>query len=29
MNRPLIDVYSAALPPDRQGEAVHRYMLRL
>ncbi len=29
MNRPLIDVYSSALPPDRQGEAAHRYVLGL
>lgn len=27
MNRPLTDLYSAALPPERQGEAAHRYML--
>lgn len=27
MNRPLTDLYSAALPPERQGEATHRYML--
>lgn len=27
MNRPLTDVYSSALPPERQGEAAHRYML--
>lgn len=29
MNRPLTDVYSAALPPERQGEAGHRYVLGL
>ena len=29
MNRPLIDVYSSALPPDRQGEAAHLYVLGL
>ena len=27
MNRPLSDVYSRVLPPDRQGEAGHRYVL--
>jgi len=27
MNRPLTDVGSAYLPPDRQGEVSHRYML--
>ena len=27
MNRNLSDVYSRALPPERQGEAAHRYML--
>ena len=27
MNRKLSDVYSAALPADRQGEVYHRYML--
>ena len=27
MNRPLSDLGSAALPPDRQGELSHRYML--
>ena len=27
MNRNLTEVYSAALPPDRQGEVAHRYML--
>lgn len=27
MNRNMSDVYSRALPPDRQGEAAHRYML--
>lgn len=27
MNRPLTDLYAAALPPERQGEAAHRYML--
>ena len=26
MNRPLSDLGSAALPPDRQGELSHRYM---
>ena len=29
MNRALSDVYSNKLPPDRQGEAGHRYMLGL
>lgn len=29
MNRPLTDVYSAKLPPDRQGELYHRYVLGL
>ena len=29
MNRPLTDLYSSALPADRQGELVHRYMLGL
>jgi alpha-galactosidase len=29
MNRPLTDVYSSALPSDRQGELYHRYMLGL
>lgn len=29
MNRPLTDVYSSALPPERQGEAAHRYVLGL
>ncbi|MDO4990682.1 MAG: alpha-galactosidase [Eubacteriales bacterium] len=29
MNRSLSDVYSAALPPERQGEAAHRYVLGL
>ncbi|MBQ9349329.1 MAG: alpha-galactosidase, partial [Oscillibacter sp.] len=29
MNRCLTDVYSHALPPDRQGEAGHRYVLGL
>ena len=29
MNRPLIDLYSAALPPSRQGEMAHRYVLGL
>ena len=28
MNRNLTDVYSRALPPERQGEAAYRYMLR-
>ncbi len=27
MNRNMSDVYSRALPPDRQGETAHRYML--
>lgn len=27
MNRSLTDVYSAALPPERQGEVYHRYVL--
>lgn len=27
MNRNLTEVYSAALPPDRQGEVAHRYVL--
>lgn len=27
MNRNMSDVYSRVLPPDRQGEAAHRYML--
>jgi alpha-galactosidase len=29
MNRPLTDLYSSALPADRQGELAHRYMLGL
>ena len=29
MNRPVSDVYSNALPPERQGEAGFRYMLGL
>ena len=29
MNRILTDTWSAALPPDRQGEACHRYVLGL
>ena len=29
MNRSMTDVYSRALPPERQGEAAHRYMLGL
>ena len=29
MNRNMTDVFSHALPPDRQGEASHRYMLGL
>ncbi len=29
MNRPLIDVYSPSLPPERQGEVYHRYVLGL
>lgn len=27
LNRSICDIYSAALPPDRQGEAAHRYVL--
>lgn len=27
MNRPLTDLHSSSLPPERQGEAAHRYML--
>ena len=27
MNRSLSDVYSAALPPERQGEVLHRFIL--
>ena len=27
MNRSITECYSAALPPDRQGETYHRYML--
>ena len=27
MNRNLSDVWSKSLPPDRQGEALHRYVL--
>lgn len=27
MNRPLADIGNAVLPPDRQGEILHRYML--
>ena len=27
MNRNMSDVYSRALPPERQGEVTHRYML--
>ena len=27
MNRPLTNLFSTALPPDRQGELSHRYML--
>lgn len=27
MNRPLTDVYSPSLPPERQGEVLHRYVL--
>jgi len=27
MNRPLTDLYSPSLPPNRQGEVYHRYML--
>ena len=29
MNRSLSDVYSSMLPPERQGEVLHRYMLGL
>lgn len=29
MNHPLTDVVSSALPPERQGEAAHRYILGL
>lgn len=29
MNRPLTDVYSASLPPERQEEVAHRYVLGL
>ena len=29
MNRSMTDVYSAALPPERQGEVAHRYILGL
>ncbi len=29
MNRSLADVWSSALPPDRQGEVYHRYVLGL
>ncbi len=29
MNRHLTDLYSASLPPDRQGETGHRYVLGL
>ncbi len=29
MNRPFSDVYSKALPPERQGEVFHRYVLGL
>ena len=29
MNRSLTDVFSRELPPERQGEAAHRYMLGL
>lgn len=29
MNRPLTDVYSPSLPPERQGETAHRYVLGL
>ncbi len=29
MNRNLTDVYSAAFPPDQQGEIAHRYVLGL
>lgn len=28
-NRPISDVYSHGLPPDRQGEVLHRYYLNL
>lgn len=27
MNRNMTDIYSSALPPDRQGEVAHRYIL--
>ena len=29
MNRSICDLYSSALPPERQGEAAHRYVLGL
>jgi alpha-galactosidase len=29
MNRHLTDLYSHSLPPERQGEAPHRFMLGL
>lgn len=29
MNRSMTDVYSASLPPERQGEVAHRYILGL
>ncbi|MCR5136114.1 MAG: alpha-galactosidase [Oscillospiraceae bacterium] len=29
MNRSLSDLYSSSLPPDRQGEVAHRYVLGL
>ncbi len=29
MNRPFSDCYSRALPPERQGEVAHRYMIGL
>ena len=29
MNRSMTDIYSAALPPERQGEVGHRYILGL
>ena len=27
MNRSITEAYSAALPPDQQGEVLHRYIL--
>lgn len=29
MNRPFSDIYSKALPPERQGEVMHRYYIGL